>query len=117
MHLPTKKKHGIKNMAQPPRKRRGFFHNCYFPVQLQFYLTKVNKTNYNKLTVNLLRLNIINSRLSNFVHFSGSYLTNLPEKYLFRHLLTYYHFNLSTFYPFKSLTLSCSLNKKSERCH
>jgi hypothetical protein len=81
MRPPTNKKHSIKYTAQPPRKRRGFFHGCHFPAHTLFYLTKVNKIKYNKMAINSLQLHIINSRLRSFVHFSGNYLTFLGKKH------------------------------------
>lgn len=107
MHPPTKKKHDIKYQAQPPRKRRGFFHTCYFPTQSLFYLTKVNKFDYNTMNINLLRLGTINCRLNHFVHFSGNYLTIFVKQCRTNTILTYCLIIPLTYYPFKPLTLSC----------
>lgn len=118
MHPPTNKKHNIKYQAQPPRKRRGFFHTGYFHGPTLFYLTKVNKSARNTVNTSILQLRIINSRLGCFVHFTGNYLTISRENCLFCHPLTYYRFNPFTIYPFKPLTLSCKPNIiKQYKCH
>lgn len=55
MHPTTKKKHIIKYIAQPPRKRRGFFSAMHFPVKNTVYLTKVNRIISNNLIINSLQ--------------------------------------------------------------
>lgn len=107
MHPPTMKRQDIKYTTQPPRKRRGFFHSCYFPMQLLFYLTKVNRIISNNLIINSLQLHFINPRLKHFAHFPGNYLTFSDRKHLTEAILTYYLIILLTYYPFNPLTLSC----------
>lgn len=66
MHPLTKKNHDITHTVQPPRRRRGFFNNCYFLPQLQFYLTKVNNlrvTHLLPVTCNQLLLLWVKSRI------------------------------------------------------
>lgn len=82
MHPPTSKKYNIKYTAQPPRKRRGFFHTYYLPVQMQFYLTKVNKQRITRLlpiTCNSLILLLVKpshpvvNKICLFLHSCGSF--------------------------------------------
>ncbi len=118
MHPPANKKHNIKYQAQPPRKRRGFFHTGYFPGPTLVYLTKVNKLVRNTMNISLLQLRIINSRLGCIVHFTGNYLTIFSQQHPAKNLLTNYLINQSTIYPFKPLTLSCKPNTiKQYKCH
>lgn len=129
-HHPLNPSNILLPSASIPNQQLGLFIIPTSPGKTRTELTKVNKVYCNEMIISYLPEQVIACRLRHFAHIRYSQLTTerselneTNEKDMNYRVninvnTTCYDFNLSTRYPFKPLTLSCSLIKTNiKQCH